>query len=99
MYLGDNLIMGGITDFVSEFQKNSPNSQILLARVDNPSEFGVAELVGRAGRAARGEARGARARTSLSWASTCSTRRSSQAVNEHPAVGARDELEITDAIQ
>jgi glucose-1-phosphate thymidylyltransferase len=46
MYLGDNLIMGGITDFVSEFQKNRPNAQILLARVDNPGDFGVAELSG-----------------------------------------------------
>jgi len=44
MYLGDNLIMGGITDFVDEFQRNRPNAQILLARVDNPSDFGVAEL-------------------------------------------------------
>ena len=46
MYLGDNLIMGGITDFVSEFRKNRPNAQILLAEVDNPSDFGVAELDG-----------------------------------------------------
>ena len=56
MYLGDNLIMGGITDFVAEFQKNKPNAQILLARVDNPSDFGVAELSGGTGGAAGGEA-------------------------------------------
>jgi len=44
MYLGDNLIKQGIKNFVEEFQRNSCNSQILLARVPNPQQFGVAEL-------------------------------------------------------
>lgn len=44
MYLGDNLIKDGITPLVKEFSRNKPNSQILLARVKNPSAFGVAEL-------------------------------------------------------
>lgn len=44
MYLGDNLIRDGITGFVRQFEKNKPNSQILLARVDEPQRFGVAEL-------------------------------------------------------
>ncbi len=46
MYLGDNLIKDGITRFVREFESERPNAQILLARVPNPSEFGVAELQG-----------------------------------------------------
>jgi glucose-1-phosphate thymidylyltransferase len=45
MYLGDNLIKQGIKDFVAEFQKNTCHSQILLAKVTNPQQFGVAELV------------------------------------------------------
>ena len=44
MYLGDNLILGGIRELVREFQNNRANSQILLAEVKNPAQFGVAEL-------------------------------------------------------
>ena len=46
MYLGDNLLSGGITGFVREFKKGQYDAQILLTRVKNPSEFGVAELDG-----------------------------------------------------
>jgi glucose-1-phosphate thymidylyltransferase len=44
MYLGDNLLKNGITSFVSEFAQGRCDAQILLARVKNPSEFGVAEI-------------------------------------------------------
>jgi glucose-1-phosphate thymidylyltransferase len=44
MYLGDNLLKNGIRAFVEEFDRGSADAQILLARVDNPGEFGVAEL-------------------------------------------------------
>ena len=46
MYLGDNLILGGIRELVAEFMRDRPNAQILLARVANPNQFGVAELKG-----------------------------------------------------
>ncbi len=46
MYLGDNLLSGGINSFVEEFDQGDYDSQILLARVKNPGEFGVAELDG-----------------------------------------------------
>ena len=46
MFLGDNLIKDGITPLVREFERERPNCQILLARVKNPEEFGVAELDG-----------------------------------------------------
>jgi glucose-1-phosphate thymidylyltransferase len=45
MYLGDNLILNGIKSLVDEFRKGNANSQILLAKVPNPQQFGVAELV------------------------------------------------------
>jgi len=97
MYLGDNLIMGGITDFVSEFQKNKPNAQILLARVDNPSEFGVAELSG--GTVARLEEKPEHPRSNLALVGVYMFD-----AEVFEAVGAiepsaRGELEITDAIQ
>ncbi len=44
MYLGDNLILGGIKELVKEFMEASPNCHILLSKVPNPSQFGVAEL-------------------------------------------------------
>ena len=44
MYLGDNLIASGITSLVEEYRRLGCNSQILLAKVPNPSSFGVAEL-------------------------------------------------------
>ena len=44
MYLGDNFIVGGIGDFIAEFTATKPDAQILLTRVVNPREFGVAEL-------------------------------------------------------
>jgi glucose-1-phosphate thymidylyltransferase len=46
MYLGDNLLSGGIGGFVEEFKKGKYDAQILLTRVKNPSDFGVAELKG-----------------------------------------------------
>src|SRR4051812_14383882 len=44
MYLGDNFIVGGITDIVDSFRQDRPDAQILLTKVANPSDFGVAEL-------------------------------------------------------
>ena len=44
MYLGDNLLASGITHFVREFEQERPAAQILLARVPDPQMFGVAEL-------------------------------------------------------
>ncbi|MFA5104963.1 MAG: glucose-1-phosphate thymidylyltransferase [Candidatus Margulisiibacteriota bacterium] len=44
MFLGDNLLKEGIPEFVSKFNKNKPNALILLTKVPNPEQFGVAEL-------------------------------------------------------
>jgi glucose-1-phosphate thymidylyltransferase len=44
MYLGDNLIEGGVAGFVDEFQRERPAAEILLKPVKNPQDFGVAEL-------------------------------------------------------
>ena len=44
MYLGDNFIVGGITEVVDRFRADRPDAQILLTKVGDPSAFGVAEL-------------------------------------------------------
>jgi glucose-1-phosphate thymidylyltransferase len=44
MYLGDNVLLEGITGFVAGFHRHSPNAQIFLARVREPERFGVAVL-------------------------------------------------------
>ncbi|MDQ4097697.1 MAG: glucose-1-phosphate thymidylyltransferase [Actinomycetota bacterium] len=44
MYLGDNLLGEGVTEFVERFSAERAAARILLARVPDPHRFGVAEL-------------------------------------------------------
>jgi glucose-1-phosphate thymidylyltransferase len=44
MYLGDNLIGRDIRQFVSDFTKKRSDALILLKEVENPRQFGVAEV-------------------------------------------------------
>ncbi len=44
MFLGDNVIEGGISGLISQFANSAWNSQIVLTRVEHPEQYGVAEL-------------------------------------------------------
>jgi glucose-1-phosphate thymidylyltransferase len=44
MFLGDNVIEGGISPLIAQFANSEFNSQIVLTRVDMPEQYGVAEL-------------------------------------------------------
>lgn len=44
VYLGDNLLRGGIRGLVHDFQSHKPDAAIALCKVANPSAFGVAVL-------------------------------------------------------
>lgn len=44
MFLGDNLIEGGISGMVADFRDNDAEAQLLLKQVPDPQRFGVAEL-------------------------------------------------------
>jgi len=46
MYLGDNILKSGIKEFVEGFEDSDYQARILLQQVDNPRQFGVAELDG-----------------------------------------------------
>ncbi|RJQ48006.1 MAG: glucose-1-phosphate thymidylyltransferase [Nitrospiraceae bacterium] len=46
MYLGDNLIGTGIERFLDEFNRSKPEALILLKEVENPKQFGVADVSG-----------------------------------------------------
>ena len=44
VYLGDNLIKGGIKHFVRKFEKSTYDTMILLCKVKKPQQFGVAKF-------------------------------------------------------
>lgn len=44
MFLGDNVIQGGISPLIRQFADSAWNSQIVLTEVEEPEHYGVAEL-------------------------------------------------------
>lgn len=44
MFLGDNVIEGGIASLVRQFEESDYNCQIVLTHVEHPEQYGVAEL-------------------------------------------------------
>jgi len=44
MFLGDNVIQGGISPLIAQFASSSYNSQIVLTQVEQPQQYGVAQL-------------------------------------------------------
>src|ERR671935_2256015 len=97
MFLGDNLVKEGITNFVQRFKESRPDALILLAHVPAPERFGVAEL--RDGQVISLQEKPSRPSSDLALVGVyLFTARIFEAVHAIRPSG-RGELEITDAIQ
>jgi glucose-1-phosphate thymidylyltransferase len=97
MYLGDNLLQGGIDDLVDAFRAHEPDALILLTPVPDPENYGVAEL--HDGAVTRLVEKPSQPRTDLAlvgvYMFTPTVHEATHAIRP----SGRGELEITDAIQ
>ena len=97
MYLGDNLLQGGIDDLVTRFREHGPDALILLTPVPDPEQYGVAELSN--GAVVRLVEKPAKPTTDLALVGVYMFTPAVHAAARAIEPSARGELEITDAIQ
>jgi glucose-1-phosphate thymidylyltransferase len=97
MYLGDNLLQGGIEGLVAAFRDNAPEALILLTAVPDPENYGVAELDG--GQVVRLVEKPAQPATDLALVGVYMFTPAIHDAARAIAPSERGELEITDAIQ
>ena len=97
MYLGDNLLQGGIDDLVAAFTDHQPDALILLTQVPDPENYGVAELD--EGVVVRLVEKPPQPRTDLALVGVYMFTSRVHAAARSIEPSARGELEITDAIQ
>jgi len=97
MYLGDNLLKNGVENYANKFIQGNYNAFVLLTEVDNPKQFGVAELEG--GRVVRVVEKPEEPVSNLALIGVYFFDKNVHQAIESIKPSARGELEITDAIQ
>ncbi|MEU3692467.1 glucose-1-phosphate thymidylyltransferase [Streptomyces narbonensis] len=98
MYLGDNMLTGGVKRIAEEFAAGRPAAQIVVQKVADPCAFGVAELDSE-GRVERLVEKPKEPRSDLALAGVYFFTPAIHAAVDAIVPSARGELEITDAIQ
>lgn len=98
VYLGDNLLKGGITSFVRKFKSSNYAAMILLCQVNNPERFGVAEIDGK-GKLVRLTEKPKNPRSNYALTGIYFFKPVIFEMIEKLKPSGRGELEITDAIQ
>lgn len=98
MFLGDNVIEGGISPLIRQFADSDWNCQIVLTEVAEPQHYGVAELDGD-GRIIRLEEKPKQPRSNLALVGIYMFDHHVFEAVEAIKPSWRGELEITDAIQ
>ncbi|WP_185031617.1 glucose-1-phosphate thymidylyltransferase [Streptomyces candidus] len=98
MYLGDNMLTDGVRDIAEDFRTHRPAAQIVVHKVVDPSEFGVAE-VDAEGRVLRLVEKPREPAGNLAVIGVYFFTAAVHAAVDAITPSARGELEITDALQ